>query len=31
VDYGAENITVIATVDAKIRGMLSAYDGGEVR
>ena len=31
VEYGAENITVIATVDAKIRGMLSAYDGGEVR
>ena len=31
VDYGAENITVIATVDSKIRGMLSAYDGGEVR
>ena len=30
VDYGAENITVIATVDSKIRGMLSAYDGGEV-
>jgi GTP-binding protein HflX len=30
VDYGAENITVIATVDTKIRGMLSAYDGGEV-
>lgn len=31
VDYGAENITIIATVDSKIRGMLSAYDGGEVR
>ncbi len=30
VEYGNENITVIATVDSKIRGMLSEYDGGEV-
>ena len=30
VDYGPENITAVAVVDPKIRGMLSAYDGGEV-
>lgn len=30
VEYGNEYITVTATVDAKIRGMLAKYDGGEV-
>lgn len=29
VDYGTEYITVVAVVDAKIRGMLSSYDQGE--
>ena len=30
VDYGSENITVVATVDARVRGMLSKYDCGDV-
>ena len=31
VDYGPDNITVVATVDARIRGLLSEYDGGDVK
>ena len=26
VDYGYEGVTVVATVDAKVRGMLKKYD-----
>ncbi len=31
VEYGTEYVTAVATVDSRIRGMLSEYDRGEVK
>ncbi len=31
VEYGDSSATVVATVDARVRGMLSAYDHGDVK